>query len=270
MRWRGGKCRGSWGVLVAAVLAVLALVSACVEVDTDRGKEGGRGAEAGERASSSGAATSPRIPSGTDLPGSSVAVDFARDGSGFALLAECGKTRCRQRVAVLDKGADAWRLECSPLPDVTVEHGITATLRVLGPGRALIREGVWPPPDRTWFTSDGGRHWQEGSAKPSGTTPVLPEGVTLFEDCTRMDQEGNNCEHARVLTFLPGTGEFWQTSHTAMNGQLLVVEWTSRSACGWRPWKVATIRTASGAAQWPAPDRPARNHSAGCGNARMG
>ncbi|MFC4463203.1 exo-alpha-sialidase [Streptomyces xiangluensis] len=189
-------------MLVAAVLAVLALVSACVEAD------GVGGAQVGERAHSSEAATSPRIPSGTDLPGSSVAVDFARDGSGFALLVECGKTRCRQRVAVLDKGADAWRLERSPLADVTVEHGITATLRVLGPGRALITEGVWPPPDRTWFTSDGGRHWRQGSARPSGTTRVLPEGGTLFEDCTRMDQEGNNCEHARVLTVLPTTGEF--------------------------------------------------------------
>ncbi|GAB2990763.1 hypothetical protein GCM10023080_065650 [Streptomyces pseudoechinosporeus] len=194
--------------MVAAALAVLALVSACVEVDTDRGKDRVRGAQAGERAPSSEAAASPRIPSGTDLPGSSVAVDFARDGSGFALLAECGETRCRQRVAVLDKGADAWRLGRSPLADVTVEHGITATLRVLEPGRALITEGVWPPPDRTWFTSDGGRHWRQGSARPSGTTPALPEGVTLFEDCTRMDQEGNNCEHARVLTVLPTTGEF--------------------------------------------------------------
>ncbi|MFE9644349.1 WD40/YVTN/BNR-like repeat-containing protein [Streptomyces sp. NPDC006365] len=192
--------------MVAAVLAVLALASACVEAD--RGKDRDRSAQAAERAHSSGAATSPRIPSGTDLPGSSVAVDFARDGSGFALLAECGKTRCQQRVAVLDKGADAWRLERSPLADVTVEHGITATLRVLEPGRALITEGVWPPPDRTWFTSDGGRHWRQGSAEPSGTVPVLPEGGTLFEDCTRMDQEGNNCEHSRVLTVLPTTGEF--------------------------------------------------------------
>ncbi|MGI5372790.1 WD40/YVTN/BNR-like repeat-containing protein [Streptomyces sp. CA-251387] len=190
------------------MVAVLALVPACVEGDADRGKDRGRGARAGERAASAGVAVAPRIPSGTDLPGSSVAVDFARDGSGFALLAECGKKRCRQRVAVLDKGADAWRLGRSPLADVTVEHGITATLRVLGPGRALITEGVWPPPDRTWFTSDGGRHWRQGSARPSGTTPVLPEGVTLVEDCTRMDQEGNGCEHSRVLTASPTTAEF--------------------------------------------------------------
>ncbi|KUO17307.1 hypothetical protein [Streptomyces dysideae] len=109
---------------------------------------------------------------------------------------------------MLDRGADAWRLGRSPLADVTVEHGITATLRTLGPGRALITEGVWPPPDRTWFTSDGGRHWRQGSAKPSGTTPVVPEGAPLVEDCTRMDQEGNSCEHFRVLTVLPTTGEF--------------------------------------------------------------
>lgn len=192
----------------AAVVALLAMVSACGEGDTDRVKGRERSARAGERAASAGAAIVPRIPSGTDLPGSSVAVDFARDGSGFALLAECGKTRCRQRVAVLDKGADAWRLGRSPLADVAVEHGITATLRVLGPGRALITEGVWPPSDRTWFTSDGGRHWRQGSARPSGTTPILPEGVTLVEDCTRMDQEGNSCEHSRVLTALPTTGEF--------------------------------------------------------------
>jgi hypothetical protein len=37
---------------------------------------------------------------------------------------------------------------------------------------------------------------------------VLPEGGALFEDCTRMGQEGNDCEHARVLTVLPTTGEF--------------------------------------------------------------
>lgn len=43
---------------------------------------------------------------------------------------------------MLDKGSDAWRLGRSPLADATVEHGITAALRVLGPGRALITEGV--------------------------------------------------------------------------------------------------------------------------------
>ncbi|MET9971608.1 exo-alpha-sialidase [Streptomyces sp. NPDC006356] len=192
MLWVRGKA------VVAAVVGVFALVAACSCAGTSAGGRDPAGARV----------TSPQVPSGTDLPGSSVGVDFASDGSGFALLAECGQTRCRQRVAVLDKGADAWRLRPSPLADVTGDLGVSAGLMVLGPGRALITEGKWPPPDRTWFTSDGGRHWRKGSARSSGTTLVVPETGVLVQDCERMDEEGNNCGPSRLLAVLPATGEF--------------------------------------------------------------
>ncbi|WP_128376430.1 WD40/YVTN/BNR-like repeat-containing protein [Streptomyces cavernae] len=151
---------------------------------------------------------SPVIPSAPDLPGDAVDVRFARDGSGFALLGECRKTGCRQRVAVLDKGGDAWRLRQSPLPDTTGNDGIAAELMVLGPGRALLTEGRWPPPERTWFTSDGGRSWRQGSSRPPGTTAVVPEGGALVEGCLRVDREGNGCERSPLLAVLPATGQF--------------------------------------------------------------
>ncbi|MFJ2829183.1 WD40/YVTN/BNR-like repeat-containing protein [Streptomyces sp. NPDC087263] len=150
----------------------------------------------------------PRIPSSPDLPGVPHAVGFASDATGFALLAECGKAPCRQHVAVLDKGADSWRLGRSPLADVTGSFGITAGLVVLGPGRALITEGWLPAPDRTWFTDDGGRTWLRGSVAPSGTTPEVPEGGALVHDCSRLDKEGSNCEASRLLVVLPDTGRF--------------------------------------------------------------
>ncbi|MES5819653.1 exo-alpha-sialidase [Streptomyces sp. RG80] len=133
---------------------------------------------------------------------------FASDGSGFALLAECGKARCVQRVAVLEKGARAWRPVTSPLPDVTGDLGITAGLVVLGPGRALITEGKWPPPDRTWFTSDGGSSWRRSTNEPAGTTPRVPEGGALVQDCTGTDEEGNGCAASRLLAVVPDTGEY--------------------------------------------------------------
>lgn len=184
--------------VVVAVLGVLALVTGCSEA----------GEGAGARAAAPDRAGTPRIPSAPGLPGSVAGIGFASDGSGFALLAECGKTRCRQRVAVLDRGTDAWRLGRSPLPDVTGGLGITAGLVVLGPGRALITDGTWPPPDGTWFTGDGGRSWKRGSSEPTGATPVVPEGGALVEDCLRMDPEGNGCERSRLVAVLPDTGEY--------------------------------------------------------------
>ncbi|MFD3498858.1 exo-alpha-sialidase [Streptomyces sp. NPDC058678] len=182
--------------MVAAVLGVLALTTACGD------------AGAGGRAPGKAEFTPPRIPSARELPGFVAGIGFASDGSGFALLAECGKTRCRQRVAVLDRGADAWRLARSPLPDVTGDLGITAGLVVLGPGRALLTDGTWPPPDGTWFTGDAGRNWRRGSSEPSGSTAVVPEGGALVEDCLRTDPEGNGCERSRLVAVLPDTGEY--------------------------------------------------------------
>ncbi|WP_406488623.1 WD40/YVTN/BNR-like repeat-containing protein [Streptomyces phaeochromogenes] len=211
--------------MLAAVLGVSALLGACAE--GERGRGGASGAErsspagassAGSSgAGSSGAAadpaaadgvTPPRTPSATGLPGSPSGVDFAADGSGFALFAECGKKRCRQSVAVLDRGADAWRPVRSPLPDVTGDLGITVGLMGLGPGRALITEGTWPPTYRTWFTGDGGRTWRTGSEKPSGTTPAVPEGGALVQECVRPADDGNACARSRLLAVLPATGEF--------------------------------------------------------------
>lgn len=200
--------RGRAAVVVAVVLGVLAVmasVAACAGTERARG--------AGRSAAASAGVTPPRVPSGTELPGDAVGVGFASDGSGFALLAECGKTRCVQRVAVLDKGAGAWRLGTSPLPDVTGDLGITAGLLVLGPGRALITEGKSPPPDRTWFTSDGGSSWRQATDEPTGTTPTVPESGLLVEDCARLDQEGNNCARSRLLAVMPDSGEYRVLAH---------------------------------------------------------
>ncbi|MDN3026292.1 sialidase family protein [Streptomyces sp. S.PB5] len=188
--------------VVMGLLAVSASVAGCA------GAEQGRSRGAGERAVASAEVGPPRIPSATGLPGHAVGVGFAADGSGFALLADCSKTRCVQRVAVLDKGAAAWRLGTSPLPDVTGDLGITAGLVALGPGRALITEGEWPPPGRTWFTGDGGASWRQSTDRARGTTPTVPEGGALVQDCTTSDEDGDDCARTRLLAVLPDTGEY--------------------------------------------------------------
>ncbi|MFE9764979.1 WD40/YVTN/BNR-like repeat-containing protein [Streptomyces sp. NPDC005808] len=200
MRWDKGKA------VVAAVLGLLALLAGCSGSggDTTPGAKPG----VGSSAPSPTGASPPRIPSSPDLPGVPHAVDFASDAGGFALFTECGKARCRQHVAVLDKGADSWRLGRSPLADLPGGRGITAGLMVLGPGRALITEGSLALPDRTWFTDDGGHTWRRGSVAPSGTTPEVPEEGVLAQDCSRLDEEGNNCEASRLLVVLPGSGRF--------------------------------------------------------------
>ncbi|MFI6337909.1 WD40/YVTN/BNR-like repeat-containing protein [Streptomyces sp. NPDC050535] len=203
---------------MAVVLGVLALLVGCVDSGAGAGAGAGAGVDGGadvdigvgvgRSAPARTGAAPPRIPSSPDLPGSPYAVGFASDAGGFALLARCGKERCRQHVAVLDKGAGSWRRARSPLPDVTGDLGITAGLMVLGPGRALITEGRWPPPERTWFTDDAGRNWRRGSVDPSGTAPEVPRGGALVHDCSRPDREGNGCEASRLLVVLPGTGRF--------------------------------------------------------------
>ncbi|MFD3307865.1 WD40/YVTN/BNR-like repeat-containing protein [Streptomyces sp. NPDC058694] len=217
MGWSGLRRRAA--AVLAAVLGVSALLGACAEAEPGGGGAAGtaRSSPAGaSSAGSSGAAadpagsggTPPRIPSAPGLPGNPSGVGFAADGSGFALFAQCGEKRCRQSVAVLDRGADAWRPVRSPLPDVTGDLGITVGLTGLGPGRALITEGVWPPTYRTWFTADGGRTWRTGSEKPSGTIPVVPEGGALVQDCVKVLDDNSYCERSRLLVVLPDTGEF--------------------------------------------------------------
>lgn len=193
MGWVRGRA------VVAAVLVVLALlVAGCAEAKRDTAARG----------PTPSGAPPPRIPSAPDLPGFAADVGFASDGSGFALLGSCGNSVCRHHVAVLDKGAGAWRLGRSPVPDTTDGSGVTAGLIALGPGRALITDGKWPPPERTWFTDNGGRSWRHGSTGPSGSTSVVPEGGALVEDCVRVDRERNGCERSRLLAALPDTGEF--------------------------------------------------------------
>ncbi|MGP4049178.1 WD40/YVTN/BNR-like repeat-containing protein [Streptomyces sp. 2A115] len=198
--------------VLAAVLGVSAVLGACADAERggDRASRGARpsGPLRSAPDPAQDGATPPRVPSALRLPGSPSGVGFSADGGGFALLAQCGEKRCRQSVAVLDKGADAWRLVRSPLPDATGDLGITVGLTVLGPGRALITEGRWPPTYRTWFTRDGGRSWRTGSEKPSGTIPAVPEGGALVQDCVELEDDGNGCARSRLLAVLPATGEF--------------------------------------------------------------
>lgn len=175
-----------------------------------------------ERTASSPKATSAsalRIPSGPELPGVGHFPGFAADGSGFALLAECpGEAEggagsraaqgCAQHVAVLDKGASAWRLAASPLPKTLPPDGITADLIVLGPGRALITEGHALQADRTWYTRDRGRTWRAGTTRPSGTTTSVPDGGRLVADCVRPDDENNGCARSRLAVIMPDTGRY--------------------------------------------------------------
>jgi hypothetical protein len=80
---------------------------------------------------------------------------------------------------------------------------------VLGPGRALITEGVAPldRPDRTWFTADAGRTWQRGTTRPTGSTATVPEGAPLVTECLELSSDDNECVRSRLLVVLPATGE---------------------------------------------------------------
>ncbi|MEV6398288.1 exo-alpha-sialidase [Streptomyces sp. NPDC051907] len=153
-----------------------------------------------------------RIPSGGDLPGWSHSVGFSADGSGFALLAQCTRepaepdqSSCRQHLAALDAGADAWTLRTSPLPDIRGGDGVTAALTVLGPGRALVAEGAGDP-DRTWFTRDGGRSWMPGTTKPSGVVGAIGPSAALRAQCVEEADE-NSCAKSRIVAVMPDTGQ---------------------------------------------------------------
>ncbi|MFD9859480.1 sialidase family protein [Streptomyces alboflavus] len=158
----------------------------------------------------------PRIPSAPDLPGLPFGIGFAADGSGFALLAECSERRCRQRVAVLDGGAKAWRLRGSPLRDVTGDRGVSADVTVLGPGRALIVEGSEQAdtPGRTWFTGDGGRTWRRGTTEAAGAAAAVARGGVLVPECLERDRsDPNDCVRERLLAVSPRTGRHHVLAH---------------------------------------------------------
>ncbi|MDG4859908.1 sialidase family protein [Streptomyces sp. T-3] len=212
------KCRWTRSKQAAAVFLASLLLAACADATGGAEKSPSKGkpskGEPSRAAPLKAVGRAPaRIPSADDLPGWAHSLGFAEDGSGFTLLADCPEDespgKCRQFVAVLDKGAKAWRQTRSPLPDVEHDAGISSGLVVLGPGRALIIEGLsWDGGDRTWFTRDGGRTWKTGTTTAAGTTPEVPKGGTLVEDCLQSDRDGNGCIRSRLMAIMPGTGEY--------------------------------------------------------------
>ncbi|MFF9149840.1 WD40/YVTN/BNR-like repeat-containing protein [Streptomyces sp. NPDC014861] len=156
----------------------------------------------------------PRVGDGAGLPGWAADVGFAADGSGFALLAECAGDParpangfCRQRVAVLDRDAGAWRLGRSPLPELRGDEGVSAQLTVLGPGRALIEDGGGEEPLEGWFTADGGRSWRSVDRRPAGRTPEIPAGAVLTTECaTSPGEPAERCERELLAVISPRDG----------------------------------------------------------------
>ncbi|MFE6226687.1 WD40/YVTN/BNR-like repeat-containing protein [Streptomyces sp. NPDC057854] len=156
----------------------------------------------------------PRIADGAALPGTVAGLDFAADGSGFALLAECvtdparpANGFCRQRVAVLDAGAGRWEPRASPLPELRGTEGVSARLWVLGPGRALIEDGGGDEPVRGWFTSDGGRSWRGVDPRPAGRTADIPAGAGLTAVCVSdPGAPPEECARERLAVLSPRDG----------------------------------------------------------------
>ncbi|MFB7517468.1 WD40/YVTN/BNR-like repeat-containing protein [Streptomyces sp. NPDC056144] len=156
----------------------------------------------------------PAIPSQPGLPGRAYTPVFARDGSGFALLADCvgdpaapENGFCRQYVAVLDTGAKEWVARRSPLPETRGTEGVSAGLLPLGPGRALIEDFSDEPGTRTWFTRDGGRTWRRGDGRTVGTTPDIPADAVLATDCAEpAGAVPDDCARQRLVVVSPVDG----------------------------------------------------------------
>ncbi|WP_234338212.1 WD40/YVTN/BNR-like repeat-containing protein [Streptomyces sp. NRRL F-5727] len=155
----------------------------------------------------------PRIADGAGLPGWASGLGFAADGSGFTLLAECvsdparpANGFCRQRVAVLDPGAERWEQRASPLPELRGTEGVSAQLWVLGPGRALIEDGGGEKPLRDWFTADGGRSWRRVDPRPAGRTPEIPVGAVLTAECVDRAAPVEECPRERLTVISPRDG----------------------------------------------------------------
>lgn len=220
MRKRGGRAVAS----VAVFLALACAVVGCAEQGTSSDLQSAalpfaEGVNRNPPVSS--------IPDGEELPGWSHSPDFAADGSGMTLLAECPaagrpSSGCKQHVATLDKGARTWRRVTSPLPSTLVDSGVSAGLTVLGPGRALITAGRGQLPDRTWFTRDSGSTWRPGTDRlQPGSIAVVPAGAPLVSSCARLDKEGNNCVRSQLAVIMPGTGRYHRLAELpALDGQL--------------------------------------------------
>jgi hypothetical protein len=193
------------GALAAAVLMALAMLPGCSKTPDPQPKDASR---------------APKVPSGRDLPGWAHMVGLAADGSGFALLAKCVEDVerpengfCRQYVAVLDKGASQWRLRKAPLTEPSGTDGISADLRVLGPGRAWMREWVEEDRHRNWFTTDGGRTWQARDVKRAGEVRSIPKDAALSTLCgPPTAPDGLECPKDRLMVMSPDDGRLRQLS----------------------------------------------------------
>ncbi|MFI1938166.1 WD40/YVTN/BNR-like repeat-containing protein [Streptomyces purpureus] len=205
---------GAVGAVVALVLVGTAGTAGCTAEPAGRSAAPAR--SEGAAGPAAGAPAPPRMPSAPDLPGWAHSPGFAADGSGFTLLARCVEDEaqpensfCRQHVAVLDKGAASWELRRSPLPEVRGTHGVSAQITVLGPGRALIREGSEEHPLRTWFTRDGGRSWTKGEGRPAGTVAAIPAGGALTLACAQPPGASvDDCALRQLLVISPEDGKF--------------------------------------------------------------
>lgn len=201
----------SVGASAGAVLVASALLLGCTASPDPQGLQGSQAREGSS-------APVPKVPSGRELPGSAHMVGFAADGSGFALLAKCVQDVerpengfCRQYAAVLDKGASKWRLRKAPLTEKSGTDGVSADLRVLGSGRAWVRDWVGEDRHSTWFTADGGRSWKARDVKRAGVVRSIPEGAALSTLCgypTAPDEY--ECAKDQLLVMSPDDGRLRQ------------------------------------------------------------
>jgi hypothetical protein len=148
----------------------------------------------------------PLIPSDAALPGQVISLDFADDGHGFALLADCqdglpyGVTRgCVYRLAALDGASGSWELHDTPLPTgdrhefgFVVEAASAGHARLSSVTGAVLDEIG----DTVWVTDDAGRTWRRGDAGASGTVAAIPGGshVALVDE--------------RLAALMPRTAEY--------------------------------------------------------------
>ncbi|MFI8511096.1 WD40/YVTN/BNR-like repeat-containing protein [Streptomyces sp. NPDC085460] len=194
--------------LRALVALLLAWLLAACTGGAEPPRAGGKPVE------ESGFGAPPKIGDGAGLPGWAADVGLTADGSGFALLAECvgdparrENGFCRQHIAVLDRGAERWRLGTSPLPELRGDAGVSARLRVLGPGRALVEDGGGEEPPRDWFTADGARSWRSVDRRAAGRIPEIPEGAALTTECAADPRTvAELCERERLVVVSPRDG----------------------------------------------------------------
>jgi photosystem II stability/assembly factor-like uncharacterized protein len=135
-------------------------------------------------------------------------MDFVDARHGFALWGRCtngADYRCERKLLATEDGV-TWKHRPFSVDGLATPTSLIGRVTALGPDKVLLTDLGEGGPRSRFYSSDGGRSWDEVPAAPDGTVRELPADGVLEMACVETVRDLNECRRQRLLVTLPDSG----------------------------------------------------------------